>query len=962
MKISSRLYLILGTVFLLCACSIVFLVSHQMRNQALHEAESKALIILDRDLATHDYFQHELKPKLFKWSDAFRSEDFFDPSWMSSTYVIRQIDRNFKLLNPGNYYDKTCAVDARNPENEADDYERPFLEELNRNPSVVARSCVRFFDGQPYFVVMRRGLLMEQHCLKCHGNPKDAPRDMIRHYGAERSFHRRVGETVSAISIRIPLTAAYRQTEAFSWKLSGILLIALAFLFIVQHWVNNRLLLKPLGRMHEKALQIAASDEHLGEEIPLPQGQELRELTEAFNLMSERLRERNDELRRLNIQLQLDIARRERAEEALRESEACLCAAIESLPFDFWIRNPRGQFVLQNSKSRENYGDMIGKQPEEVCVDEAVLAAWQRTFQRAMAGELTQEEVEYRTPAGKKTYHNVVAPVLDGEQTLGILSANIDITERKNAEEELLRYREHLENLVEYRTTELRMANEQLRQEVAERRKIEEVLRESEERYRSLIETAHEGIWVIDADGNTTFINDKMTHLLGYSAEEIAGKSFFDFMNDEWKTVAESFLERRRGGIREQLDFKFLRKDGSELWAIVSTNPLFAKDGRYAGALALITDITDRKAAEEALLKSEEKFRNIYQESPIGIELYNAQGELIDINRSCLEMFGILHEEEVLGFQLHRDPNVPEEIMNRVRRGEMVRFETTFDFDKIREMNLYATHKQGIAWLDVLITPLRTAGILGGYLVQIQDITERKRSEQTLRESEKQLRFLSTQLLSAQEEERVRMAREVHDSIGSSLTGIKISLENLLCDFEKGVLKPESIQVLITTAQNSIRECRRIMTDLRPSILDDYGIVATTEWLCEQFQAIYRNILIHKTLDIQEKDVPENLKIILFRIMQEALNNTAKYSKAQSVHLLLRKRPECIELRIEDDGVGFDPASVLAKSNCEKGVGLTSMKERAELFGGIFSIFTAPGKGTSIRVSWPCETLAAVAC
>lgn len=221
------------------------------------------------------------------------------------------------------------------------------------------------------------------------------------------------------------------------------------------------------------------------------------------------------------------------------------------------------------------------------------------------------------------------------------------------------------------------------------------------------------------------------------------------------------------------------------------------------------------------------------------------------------------------------------------------------------------------------------------------------------RRAENQLKLLSSQLITAQEEERNRIARELHDSIGSSLTAVKVGLENLLSQVGQGAATAETLKTIISITQSTIDEARRIMTDLRPSILDDLGIIITISWFCRKFQKIYSSISIHEDVTAEEGDIPENLKIVIFRVIQEAFNNIAKHSKADRVYLSLSTTEDSIELTIEDKGEGFDPHSILSKSNSGKGLGITSMKERTELSGGSFAISSVPGEGTVIRSRWP---------
>ena len=192
----------------------VILVNSSMRQQALVEAESKARILVDRNWATHTYFSQVKKPRILAWTVPLRSADYFEPSWMSSTFAVRAIDKYFQTVNGAGYHVKDAAANARSPDNEADEFERTFVEELNRDERLEFRSSVRRIAGQDYFVVLRRGEVMEQSCLLCHGGPADAPGDLVHLSGPARSFGRRVGETISVISLRVPLSRAYAEAIA----------------------------------------------------------------------------------------------------------------------------------------------------------------------------------------------------------------------------------------------------------------------------------------------------------------------------------------------------------------------------------------------------------------------------------------------------------------------------------------------------------------------------------------------------------------------------------------------------------------------------------------------------------------------------------------------------------------------------------------------------------------------------
>jgi signal transduction histidine kinase len=235
------------------------------------------------------------------------------------------------------------------------------------------------------------------------------------------------------------------------------------------------------------------------------------------------------------------------------------------------------------------------------------------------------------------------------------------------------------------------------------------------------------------------------------------------------------------------------------------------------------------------------------------------------------------------------------------------------------------------------------------------EIAERERAEKDLRNSEKELRFLSSQLLTAHEDERRRISRELHDTIGQSLSAVKFTVENVLQEIgDEGSHKGlQSLESAVRMVQGAVEEVRRIQRNLRPPTLDDLGLLATISWFCREFEGVYSDIRIERGIDLEEKDVPDSLKIVIYRVMQEALNNVAKHSGTRSVHLALRKSDGRLEMEIRDNGVGFDPQEAFSRKGAERGLGLFSMKERTELSDGHFRIQAVKGRGTTILASWP---------
>ncbi len=283
----------------------------------------------------------------------------------------------------------------------------------------------------------------------------------------------------------------------------------------------------------------------------------------------------------------------------------------------------------------------------------------------------------------------------------------------------------------------------ELEQRVKERA---EALRVSEEQYRRIVETAQEGIWTIDAANNTSLVNAKMAEMLGYTPDEMMGAPLFAFMDEEGQAIAAANVERRRQGIAEQHDFKFKRKDGADLWALLSTNPIFDKAGQYAGALAMVVDITERRRTEKALQASEEKHRL----------LVNNIDELVyvvDVREDPLAgklEFVSAQSENILGYtpaEFLNDPSIWFQCLHPDDVASVVALTHQLTESKDRVTRVYRMrHKLTgeCRWLEDRVTAqLDEHGHLAKYFGVARDVTERKQMDEALRRSEEQYRLLA---------------------------------------------------------------------------------------------------------------------------------------------------------------------------------------------------------------------------
>jgi len=245
-------------------------------------------------------------------------------------------------------------------------------------------------------------------------------------------------------------------------------------------------------------------------------------------------------------------------------------------------------------------------------------------------------------------------------------------------------------------------------------------------------------------------------------------------------------------------------------------------------------------------------------------------------------------------------------------------------------------------------------------MVSLIDITARKKTEAALLASEGRLRALSQKVLDAQENERSVVAQDIHDSITGSLAAIKIFMEQKLIAMTGGSSNDSvSLERIIAMMTDTIQETRRISARLRPAMLDDLGLFPTIDWFCREFEEHYPEIQVVRRLEIEEEDVADQLKVVIFRILQEAMNNLAKHSEADRVNISLAQFGNELKLCVQDNGCGFDFEKIHSNRDPLRGFGLANMQDRAEICGGKLEIRSKPQAGTTIVLMLPCDAMSA---
>ena len=506
-------------------------------------------------------------------------------------------------------------------------------------------------------------------------------------------------------------------------------------------------------------------------------------------------------------------------------------------------------------------------------------------------------------------------------------------------------------------------------------------------RYSDDFEFAPVGFFTFDRSGVILNVNSTGALLLGTDRDSLLRLPFSNFISPD----SQDIFELHRQGLfdtrtKQICDLKLSNHHQNPIW--VQLESLACRSGRNQSKqfLTVIKEITDRKKAEEALRKthdeleqrvlertaeleninqklrrqifeceyaeaalkeSEQKYSTLVEDALIGVYIIK-DGIIEFANDKFAAIYGY-EKDELIGMSSLDLVHPEDRALIKEMRAKRLKG------DKVpSEYEIRGLKKNGdTIWVmrSFSLINFKDGPAIAGI---VSDMTKRRKAEQALRESDKELRILSNQLLSAEEAERKRIARELHDGIGQALSAIKFSVENSLRQLvnEADHSELKSLEAVIPLTQKTIEEVRRIVKDLRPAILDDLGILATINWFCREFQNIYAGIRISRKIGIQEGDIPSPLKTVIYRILQEALNNIAKHSRADRVQLSLEKSDSRIALKIQDNGVGFDLAKTISLKPSQRGFGLASMRERAKLSGAAFDIVSTVGKGTAIRVAW----------
>lgn len=716
------------------------------------------------------------------------------------------------------------------------------------------------------------------------------------------------------------------------------------------------------------------------------------ELDKHHQHLEKLVKERTAELTKSNTRLKKEIMVRKHAEEALRESEEKYRILFDQAADSIILTDAKsGALVNFNDKAYKNLG-YTRDEFRQIKISDFEITDSSKEVARDRENDVKKGsdtfETKHRTKNGE--IRNILvssrAIFIGGKEYLQSIWR--DITERKKAEIELNKPRQHLEELVKERTAELTKANIELNREINQRKKIEHALWHEKSFNESLLETAQTIVLVLDEDGRIIYFNPYMEEISGYRLYEVQGEDWFSTflpINEQDKS-RELFLRAISNIQTEGNINSIITKNGDKRLIEWYDKILRDTDGNIIGLVATGQDISERKEGEEILQKRHQIQTALNTMLNDSLKPYRLQKLLDRILQQIVSIDWISSEskgaiflvgdqpDELVMKSSQKVPKAQKVACSRIPFGRCYcgKAASTKEVQFTDCLGEYHENRyKGMLIHGHYCVPILFSGkILGvlyicleeghpyrkeeeDFLVAIADmlagIIKRKQTEEKLHDYQNQLRKLALELSLAEEQERRRIAVGLHDDAGQNLYFIKMQLETLQGSVSSDDLQ-ESLDDTIENIKQTIHQIRTLTFELSAPILYELGFIAALKWLATQVHEQY-GILIDFKEDKKKKPLREEVGIFLYQSVRELLVNVVKHSQARKVKLFVRKKNNHIRIDLNDDGVGFDPS--LISSHKEKGIGLFCISERLNYIGGDFVVKSEPGCGTRVMLLAP---------
>ncbi len=611
---------------------------------------------------------------------------------------------------------------------------------------------------------------------------------------------------------------------------------------------------------------------------------------------------------RLLTSMEREIEERRKAEAELRASEVRYQQIILASPEAIALTDVKGKYLLAN----ELYARLFGYESREA-------------FQHAGLWAKDVLTPEFMAQL-QKIYHSLKI----GETMSGLRG--------------MMRRRDGSEFHVEISTAILRDAQGLpigmigIVRDVTEMHRWEEALRRSEERYRTLAEAAHDQIFIVDQNDQLVYVNQFASQFIAKSPSEMIGRPRSDFFGGSTGDRQRSHILKIFANGKPKYEENRIDLPGRVHWLGTWLAPIFDHEGKVIQVLGVARDITDYKETASRLAASEQRFRDTIERTSDGYFFIDNNGFVTGWNKAFLRILRFSQEDvDNLHITSHTDENARillERLFNRVMSGETI---------AAQEMQIPVKDGE-LRWISFNARRVMRQGIVVGIEGFLRDVTEQVATLESLR-------TVSLRLVQVQEEERRRIAREIHDSLGQQLTALQLEVTAATHALKGGVEVPKALQDAVHTIEESITMAQNLCYDLRPPLLDDFGLEAALRDHVTEYQEKW-GIAVDFTAEKLDHLLSRDAETALFRVAQEAMNNVLKHAQARMVRVRLGLYDGRIFLRIQDDGCGFEPEPVQSRGRSDH-FGLMTMNERIELLGGELMVESRPGSGATITAWLP---------
>jgi PAS domain S-box-containing protein len=639
----------------------------------------------------------------------------------------------------------------------------------------------------------------------------------------------------------------------------------------------------------------------------------------------------------------IDITARKQAENVLRESEEKFSKAFYSSPSLLFICEfETGIFVDVNNAYCAITGydreEMIGRSSIELGLISSRTRA--DILQRMRAsGRVQKMELQITGRNGDRHFCLFSAETIQYRGKSCLIYSGVDLTERKLAEDARQR---------------------------------------SEESLRLVVKGGNLGAWDRDLLTGKVVWNQQLYRLLGRNPDgpAITGETFFDYIHaDDLPRIRQHVEEVLQSGAEFADEFRVVREDGDIRW-LASHGRIYRNAAGEPIRMAGVNyDITERKQTAQALRESEEKYRNLFDSIDQGFciveMIFDPNGNpqdyrFLEVNPAFEKHTGLRHAvgKRMGALKPHHDELWCSIFGGIALTGQAQRFEKEAKHLEGRWLDVYAfrvgrprERKVAIIFTDISRRK-RDEAVLRDYQKNLEAEVANRTAEiekqyQRLEEMNRAIKQMAQHTIRTLENDRKALSKEIHDSIGGSLAAIKMLLETRIQHAGQPPQRITSLETIVDHLADTLKESKRISHRMRPLALDDLGLAAALSETVTKFKEFYPHIAVDLQIRILQDDISDEIKTVLYRVIQEALNNIGKHSGADQVRIAMADSKNRISLKIVDNGCGFDVSKTLESGRPLQGYGLLSMKERVEICKGNFTVASSSGAGTRLTASIP---------